>query len=118
MTLDEFFAGYDESRPLFEAARVAIGSAGESTMKVSKTQVSFTRRRGFAWTWIPERSLGRPAAPLVLSIALLRRDPSPRWKQVVEVRRGLFMHHLEVRDAAEIDAQVADWLREAWEDAE
>ena len=51
----------------------------------------------------------------MLSVGLERRDESPRWKQVVEVRPGRFMHHLELRSADEIDDEVRAWLREAWE---
>jgi hypothetical protein len=43
------------------------------------------------------------------------RDPSPRWKQVVEPARGRFMHHLELTSAADIDHEVQSWLQAAWE---
>jgi hypothetical protein len=52
--------------------------------------------------------------PLVLSVALARRDPSARWKETVEPRAGRFMHHLELETEAAVDDQVVDWIREAW----
>jgi hypothetical protein len=50
---------------------------------------------------------------IVLSVVLDRHDDSPRWKEVVLPSSAHWMHHLEVRDAAEIDDDVARWLREA-----
>jgi len=38
---------------------------------------------------------------------------SPRFKQVVHPTPKQWMHHLEVRNVAELDEQVGGWLREA-----
>ncbi|GAB3326410.1 hypothetical protein GCM10027451_51770 [Geodermatophilus aquaeductus] len=114
MTPEEFFAGsslgagaYDRVRALLPACEV----------RVSGSQVSFRGRRGFAWLWRPDRYLRRPATELALSVGLGRRDPSPRWKQVVHPSPRHWVHHLEVHDPAEIDDEVAAWLREAAERA-
>lgn len=115
MTPDEFFAGHAQSELLFEAVRREIDALGESSMRVSKSQIAFRRRRGFAWVWRPEQYLKRKAAPLVLSISLHRRDQSPRWKEIVEPYPGRFMHHLELYEPNDVDMQVRGWLREAWE---
>jgi hypothetical protein len=53
----------------------------------------------------------------VLTLALRRRDSSPRWKEIVEPRPGRFTHHLELRSAADIDDKVLGWLQEAWDAA-
>ena len=115
MTLDEFFAGRDDSRALFDALRAHIDSLGPSEMRVTKSQVAWRTRRAFAWAWLPTMYLGERGAPLVMSVALRRRDPSPRWKQVVEPSEGWFMHHLEVRSEADFDDEVRAWLAEARE---
>ncbi|MBN2848307.1 MAG: hypothetical protein JXP72_07655 [Coriobacteriia bacterium] len=115
--LEEFFAGYDDARPLFDAVRARAESLGPVRMRVTRSQIAFSRRIGFAWVWVPERYLGTGHAPLVLSVALRRRDASPRWKEVVEPAPGRFMHHLEVREPADIDDEVRAWLVEAWETA-
>ena len=118
VTLDEYFAGHDESRALFAVVAGAIGALGESEMRVTKSQVAFRRRVAFAWAWVPEQYLKRDGlAPLVLTVDLHRRDGSPRWKSVVEPRSGRFTHHLEVFSAGDIDDEVLGWLREAWENA-
>jgi hypothetical protein len=121
MTLDEFFTGQGESRYIFETLRTAVGALGLVEMRVTKSQVAFRRRRTFAWAWMPGMYLrGKRAArraPLVLTLALRRRHPSPRWKEIVEPRPGRFTHHMELRSSADIDDEVRTWLQEAWADA-
>lgn len=117
VTLDACFEGHEDSRRLFDVLRRAVEAMGDVTLRVTKSQVAFRRRRGFAWAWIPAQYLRGKIAPLVLSVDLDHRSLSPRWKQVVEPRPGRFMHHLELHEAADIDDQVAAWLREAWERA-
>ena len=116
-TLDEFFAGWEDSRRLFNGVRATIESFGPVSIRIGKSQVSFRGRRAFAWAWIPDRYLHGKHAPLVLTVSLNRRDTSARWKETVEPVPGRFNHHLELRALAEIDAEVEGWLREAWEAA-
>lgn len=52
---------------------------------------------------------------VIESVGLRRRDGSLRWKQVVEPAPGRFTHHLELRSVFDVDAEVRDWLQEAWE---
>jgi len=115
--LEEYFAGFDESRVLYEDVVVLLAEIGEFEQRVTRSQISFRRRLAFAWVWIPEKYLRRAAAPLVLTVDLRRHDPSPRWKQVVEPRPGRFTHHLELTSATQLDDEVRAWLREAWEQA-
>ncbi len=117
MTLDDFFAGQEESRLIFETLRSALDAVGKAELRVTKSQVAFRRRRAFAWAWMPGTYLRGRHAPLVLTISLRRRDPSPRWKEIVEPRPGRFTHHLELRSSADIDDEVRSWLQEAWADA-
>ena len=114
MTLDQFFAGHEEPRQLFEALRHAIDALGTAELRVTKSQIAFRRRRAFAWAWMPGRYLRGKHAPLVLTLSLQRRDASPRWKEIVEPAPGRFTHHLELYSPADVDDEVRDWLREAW----
>ena len=75
------------------------------------------RRRGFAYVWWPGRYV-RTDVPAVLSIAVSSRIESPRFKSVVNPRPGLWMHHLELHSAEDLDAEVAGWLRQARDDAD
>jgi hypothetical protein len=118
LTLDEFFTGWEDSRMLFDALHATMEAIGAAELRIGKSQVSFRRRRAFAWAWIPDRYLHGKHAPLVLTVSLNRRDTSARWKETVGPMSGRFNHHLELRALADIDAEVEGWLREAWETAE
>lgn len=113
--LDTYFAGYDEARLIFDVLRVTIEALGPMELRVTKSQVAFRRRTAFAWAWIPGKYLHGQSAPLVLTLALRRRDTSPRWKEIVEPAPGRFTHHLELFTATDIDDLVLTWLHEAWE---
>ena len=117
MNPDQFFAGHAQSRELFDVVRRAVLSIGPADLRVTKSQIAFRRRRAFAWVWRPGQYLRGNLSPLVLTLSFRERDPSPRWKQVVEPRPGRFTHHLELRSPADVDDEVSDWLRRAWEAA-
>ncbi|HEY8699693.1 MAG TPA: DUF5655 domain-containing protein [Arthrobacter sp.] len=53
----------------------------------------------------------------ILSIALPRRVESPRFKEIVHPSPNIWMHHLELLTPDQLDAEVAEWLREAFEAA-
>ena len=111
--IDRFFADYPASRRLFDHLDAAVRGEGDVDVRVTRSQISYRRRRAFAWIWVPGRYLAGSQAPLVLTVSLPRRDPSTRWKEVVEPRPGRFTHHLELRSVEEIDEEVVEWLREA-----
>jgi hypothetical protein len=114
MTPDEYIGGDSLARAVFERVRELAAASGTVEVRATKSQIAFRRRRGFAFVWIPERYLGAGAAGVVVvSLALGRRTPSPRWKEVTQVGPHQWMHHLEVRDAAELDDEVVAWLAEA-----
>jgi hypothetical protein len=112
--IDDFFAGQERSRQIYETLRQAIESIGPIEIRVMKSQITFRNDRAFAWAWIPARYLNAKSAPLVLTISLRRNDQSPRWKEVVEPYPGRFTHHLELYSTNDIDEQVRNWLQEAW----
>lgn len=84
------------------------------TTRVTKSQISYLRKRTFAAIWVPSQYLDGTVAPLVLTLYLPHRNASSRWKQVVEPAPGRFTHHLELVGPDDIDAQVGVWLEEAW----
>ena len=114
MTLDEFFAGQEKSWQIFEAVHRAIEAIGPAELRIGKSQVSFRRRKAFAWLWMPGRYLRGTVAPVVLTLSFHSRDDSPRWKEIVEPAPGRFTHHLELYSTADIDGQVRGWLHDAW----
>ena len=117
MTLDEFFAGFPESWAVFEALRRTVETLGPSELRVSRSQVTFWRRRAVVRAWIPARPLRGRGAPLVLTFGFRYRHASPRWKEIVEPAPGRFTHHVELFVPADVDEEICGWLREAWQAA-
>jgi hypothetical protein len=111
---EQFFEGDEAGMRLFEAVRQAVDACGPSDINVSKSQIAFRRKKGFAWAWRPGMYLRGKRPPLVLTIGLHRRDPSPRWKQVVEPYPGRFIHHLELYSERDLDEEMQAVLAEAW----
>jgi Domain of unknown function (DUF5655) len=114
LTLEEYFTGHEDSRPLFDALCRILESVGSFGIRVGKSQIAFRREKAFAWAWVPGKYLRGKVAPLVLTLALRSRNPSPRWKEVVEPYPGRFTHHFELFEIGDFDSEVAGWLREAW----
>lgn len=110
----EFFKGRPEASAIHAAVKRVIERLGACKARVSTSQVGFYRERLFASTWIPGRYLKGAKAPLVLSVYLGRRDPSPRWKEVSEPAPGRFTHHLELNSVEDVDRHVEQVLEEAW----
>jgi predicted transport protein len=116
-TLDDLFSGRTASRQIFDSLRVALAGIDEAELRVTKSQIAFRRNKAFACVWVPGMYLHGDTAPLVLTVALRRRDSSPRWKEVVEIVKRRYTHHLELRGMNDIDDQILDRLQEAWADA-
>lgn len=121
-TPEEVFKGSPRGLALFRAVErllETLGPAaipGQAHVRATKSQVAFRTRRGFAYAWWPGRYV-RSTVPAVLSIALHERLASPRFKSVVQVAPGLWMHHLELHAEEDLDAEVAEWLRRARDEA-
>lgn len=113
-----FFDGVPLGIEVFRALGRELAALGSFEVRVTRSQVAFRRRRGFAWLWRPGRWLRNPAADVVLSFALREPIESARLKQVTQASPRTWMHHLEVGDAADLDATVLGWLRQAFEEAE
>jgi hypothetical protein len=108
------FDGAALALDVFRTVRRALEEIGDAEVRITKSQVAFRRRRGFAYLWMPSQWLDRAPDTVVLSIALDHELRSPRFKQVVEPVDGRWMHHLEVRSVDEIDDEVSGWLADAW----
>ena len=115
VTPQELFAGHPLALQVLDRAQALL--PGHVEVRTTASQVALRRRRGFAWVWLPGQYLAHPAAEVVLSLALGREDTSPRWKQVAHPSPRHWVHHLEVRDVADLDEEVGGWLREAYERA-
>lgn len=112
-TPEEFFDGSETGLAVFAAIAAVIADLDGVVMRISKSQIAFRTGRGFAYVWRPSRYL-KTNVPVVLSIALPVRVDSPRFKSIVNPARDTWMHHLELRESADVDHEVAEWLRMAY----
>lgn len=112
--IDEFFADNVTSRKLFEVLAHEVELLGETSVRVTKSQIAFHRRKSFAFAWMPGKYLKGSVAPLVLTMSFPSRDDSSRWKQITQIGPHRFTHHLELCRKEDIDEQVKAWLRAAW----
>lgn len=113
MEPEDLFAGHPVALAVVDRVRAVLEASGPVEVRTTKSQVAFRRARAFAWLWRPGQYLEGPLAPVVLSFALGRRDPSRRIKEIVHPSPGHWMHHLEVRGVDEVDDEVVGWLLEA-----
>ena len=113
----EFFAGHELGLAALEKVCDQVRATGPVEVRVSRSQVALRRRRGFAYLWLPGQYLEKPAADVVLTIALGRHVQSPRFKEVAHPSAAVWMHHLEVQALSDLDDEVGTWLREAAERA-
>lgn len=112
----EFFDGFPDGLALYDAIARAVADIGEADVKVTKSQVAFRRRKGFAYVWRAGQYV-KSDVPAVLSIALPYEVASDRFKSVVHPSSGVWMHHMELHESAQIDEQVRRWLIEAYDNA-
>jgi hypothetical protein len=115
-TPEEFFDDCPGGLALYRLVERAAADIGEAAVRVTKSQIAFRRRRGFAHLWRPDRYV-RSSVPVVLALALPRDLRSPRVKAVAHPTRSLWMHHVELSDAAQVDEEIRGWLAEAYDDA-
>jgi hypothetical protein len=111
--VDAFFVDSRLGRAVFDRVVELLAATPDCSLRVTRSQVAFRRRRAFAWLWMPGRWLTRPDAEVVLSVSLGRADLSPRFKEVVHPSPAHWMHHLEIAQVTDVDDEVAGWLSEA-----
>lgn len=112
-TPEDLFAGFPQGVAICQAVEQAVSALDEVTVRVTKSQVAFRRRRGFAYLWRPGQYLTSDV-PAVLSIALPHEVESERFKEVAHPAPTVWIHHIELHDAADVDEQVLGWLSEAY----
>lgn len=110
---EDLFEGFPESLAIYEAVQRAVSVLGESSVQVTKSQVAFRRRKGFAFVWRPGQYIVS-AVPAVLSIALPHELVSDRVKEIAHPAPKVWMHHIELDGVADVDNEIAAWLAEAY----
>ena len=112
-----FFEGSPTGLELYEAVADAVSTLGPAEVQVTKSQIAFRRRKGFAFVWRPDRYL-KTDVPAVLSFSSPQELRSRRFKEVAHPAPKVWMHHIELRDRCQVDAEVLGWLKIAYEDGQ
>ena len=107
-----FFTEKPEELALYECFRSRLlAEVGEAHIKVSRTQITFSGKYGFAFVSHPRRKKERG---ILLSFGLFHRQLSNRIQYASEPYPNRWTHHMLVQRQEEIDEELIDWLKEAY----
>lgn len=111
-----FFEGHLGAIPIYEALEDQIlAQVPAVKIKVGKSQIGFSNRRGFAYASFNPCRPGRerPENWLTVTFGLGYRHPSPRIDVATEPYPGRWTHHVMVGSPEEVDEELMGWIREA-----
>ncbi len=108
MSVEEYFAsGPERERPIFEAVLEHVESVGPVHVEPVSVGIFLKRARTFA-----------ELRPMVRWVALWFPSASaldhPRIARRLAVSAGRTWHVVNLREPADVDEQVRDWLTEAY----
>lgn len=109
LTEDDFFRGREEQRPLYDALLAFVRRVGPVTVNVNKTRISFQARARFVSVNRVTRS------GLACHVWLKRRLDSSRFTRIDRLPPSDYVHHFALTDPAQLDAEAAGWIAEAYE---
>ena len=113
-----FFNDHMDALPLYERLEeLILEQIPDAKIKVSKTQISFSNKRGFAFvSFTPcRKAKERPNVWMTISFGLSYRKDSPRINVATEPYPNRWTHHAMVSSDEEIDDELMGWIREAAE---
>ena len=111
-----FFNDHMDALPLYERLeRLILEQIPGVKIKVSKTQISFSNKRGFAFvSFNPCRRVKqRPEVWMTVTFGLSYQKVSPRIDIATEPYPNRWTHHVMVGGEDEIDDELMGWIREA-----
>ena len=107
-----FFTGKPEEQALYEIFRSRLlTEVGEAHIKVSKSQITFSGKYGFAFVSHPRRKKDQG---ILVSFGLFHRQESERIQYASEPYPGRWTHHMLVRQPEEINDELMGWIQEAY----
>ncbi len=115
-----FFSGRPLELELYETLfRRMEETFPDASVKVQKSQISFYGRHLFSAVSLPlRRRKNWPEHCIVVTIGLSRPLESPCTAVSVEPYPGRWTNHVLVSEEAQVDAELLEWLKEAWVFAE
>ena len=111
-----FFGDHREALPLYEVLTEQMEGLGDLSIRVQKTQITFSNRRNFAFvSFLPARKAkDRPKTYITITFGLGRRVDSPRIDIATEPYPGRWTHHVLISSTEDIDGELMGWIREAY----
>lgn len=112
-----FFEGKPEALSLYEAFAEKLESLGKMTVRVQKSQISFSNRHNFAFvSFLPARKAKeRPQNYITITFGLNHRMDSPRIDIATEPYPNRWTHHILISSPEDIDEELMGWIKEAYE---
>ena len=113
-----YFNDHMDALPLYERLEgLILEQIPDVKIKVSKTQISFSNKRGFAFvSFNPcRRAKERPEVWMTVTFGLSYRKNSTHIDMATEPYPNRWTHHVMVGSEEEIDAELMGWIREAAE---
>lgn len=111
-----FFQQDPEALPLYEKLeRLIAERIPDVTIKVQKSQISFSNRHMFACVSFLKvrRAKERPEHYIVVTFGLDHRLASPRIDGAVEPYPNRWTHHVLISSPEQIDDELMGWVEQA-----
>ena len=111
-----FFNEKTAALPLYETfARRLLAEIDNVTVKVKKTQISFSNKYNFAFvSFLPvRRARERPETWITVTFGLSYKKESPRIDVASEPYPNRWTHHMLISSVDEIDGELMGWIKEA-----
>ena len=111
-----FFNEKPAALPLYEEfAKRLLAEIDNVTVKVRKTQISFSNKYNFAFvSLLPVRKAKeRPETWITVTFGLQYKKESPRIDVALEPYPNRWTHHMLISSADEIDDELMGWIKEA-----
>lgn len=113
-----FFNEHEDAIPMYEKLEALImKQIPEAKIKVSKTQISFSNKRGFAIVSFNScrKVKDRPKVWMTVTFDLGYQKISHRIDVATEAHLNRWTHHVMVSGANDIDNELMSWICEAAE---
>ena len=113
-----FFNEKPAALPLYEAfVQRLFAEIGDVTVKVQKTQISFSNKYNFAFvSFLPVRKAKeRPKTYITVTFGLRYKKESPRIDAASEPYPNRWTHHMLIASVEEVDDELMGWIKEAAE---
>ena len=111
-----FFDEKPAALPLYEEfAKRLLTEIDNVTVKVQKTQISFSNKYNFAFvSLLPVRKVKvRPETWITVTFGLRYKKESPRIDVASEPYPNRWTHHMLISSVDEIDDELMEWIKEA-----